>query len=221
MCDFVGLELLGVVDLGEEVDMLLLLPRGPDEVDIRAETLFGAVLPPVTLLEHALHNGEVVARADIELLRLVNLIFFLSAGAPRHESLVPAHVCLDQLLREVVCLQDRLVQQVLHLNLHIQDELPTVEELSEARLRVKLFGDGNVDLLGDLLELYDSVLFHEAVGRRAIQRTRIVSGCDGLRVLVVLEDEADDVVDRVDGLVDLVLLILVVVPLVEDVHFAL
>ena len=60
--------------------MLLLFPRRPYEVTIGAKRFLRAVLPPVALLEHALHDGKVVPGADMELLRLVYLVQIRSSG---------------------------------------------------------------------------------------------------------------------------------------------
>jgi len=62
----------------------------------------------------------------------------------------------------------------------------------------------NVDLLGDFLELVDPRVFNKSIRRRTTQRVGIVGRRDGLRVLVVFEDQPDDIVYRVDGLVDFV-----------------
>ena len=40
-----------VVDIREEVYVLLLLPRGPDEVAVCPEALLAPILPPIALLE--------------------------------------------------------------------------------------------------------------------------------------------------------------------------
>ena len=60
------------------------------------------------------------------------------------------------------------MQQTLHLYLYIQNELPTVEELSQRGFRVEFPWYIDIDLLGDFLELYNPVLLHQAVGWRAV-----------------------------------------------------
>ena len=72
-----SLFLLLVVDVRQVVDVLLLLPSCPDEVTIRGKALFRAVLPPVTLLKHALNDRIVVAMAHPELLSLVDLALLI------------------------------------------------------------------------------------------------------------------------------------------------
>ena len=69
------------IDLSEVVDMLLLLPSCPDEVTVSCKALFAAVLPPVALLKHTLHDWVVVAGAYKELLRLVHILLVLGCLA--------------------------------------------------------------------------------------------------------------------------------------------
>ena len=53
------------------------------------------------------------------------------------------------------------MKQVLHLDLHVKDELTAVEELPQTGLRVKLFSwDVYIDLFGDFLKLSDPGIFH-------------------------------------------------------------
>ena len=54
--------------------MLLFFPSSPDEVAICGERLLRSVLPPVPLLQHALHDRVIVAGADVKLLSLVYFI---------------------------------------------------------------------------------------------------------------------------------------------------
>ena len=54
--------------------MLLLFPSCPDEITIGGEGLLCTILPPVALLKHAFHDGEVVAGTHVELLRLIDLV---------------------------------------------------------------------------------------------------------------------------------------------------
>ena len=63
---------------GKEVDVLLLFPRGPDEVTVGREALLAAVLPPVTLFKHRLHDREIVSWSHPELLGQVNLAILLT-----------------------------------------------------------------------------------------------------------------------------------------------
>ena len=53
--------------------MLLLLPRGPDEVAVCAKILLGTILPPVPLFQDTFDDGEVVSCAHVELFGLVNV----------------------------------------------------------------------------------------------------------------------------------------------------
>ena len=63
---FLCLEAVSFVGTNKEVNVLLLFERGPDEVAVRCEALFGAVLPPVALLEDRFDDRVVVAGADEE-----------------------------------------------------------------------------------------------------------------------------------------------------------
>ena len=119
------------------------------------------------------------------------------------------------------------MKQVLHLDLHVEDELSAVEELPQAGLRVKLLSrDIYIDLFSDFLKLSDPCVLHEAVGWGAVEPARrhaVRRGRDRQRVFAVLEDQADYIVDRVDGFVDLVRLqngaVRLVPPFVVDLHF--
>ena len=137
------------------------------------------------------------------------------------KSALTVHVCIDHALWKVVSREDCLMQQVLHLDLHCQDELSAVEEFPEGGLRVEFLGNNDVDLLGNLLELANLVILHQPVSGRTSQGVGVVGGCDGKGVLIVLENEPDDVVDNVDRLVNLVPLEQVIDGLVEDVHSSL
>ena len=95
------------------------------------------------------------------------------------------------------------MKQVLHLDLQIQNEFPTVEELSQGRLRLKPLGDLDIDLLRYLLQLIDFVVVLKSV-RRHIERTCVICGCYGERIFVVFEDQSDYIVDRVDCFVHFV-----------------
>ena len=198
-----NLVLLLFIDVAEEVDVLLLLPRGPDEVAVCREALLAPVLPPVPLLEHRLDDREVVAGPDPEFLGNVDLAFFFTVTVAA-SIVISSHVLLNDALGELIGRQDRPMEQVLHLDLQVEDELPAVKELAQGLLRVELLGDLDVDLLGNLLQLLDARIFDEPVPSGPAQRVCVVGGGDGEGVLVVLEDEADDVVDRVDRLVDFV-----------------
>ena len=70
------------------------------------------------------------------------------------------HVCIDHTLRNAISRQDCPVQQVLHFDLHCQDEFPTVKEFSQGGLGVEFFGDINVDLFRNFLQLSDSLFVH-------------------------------------------------------------
>lgn len=183
----------------QKVDMLLLLPGGPNEVAVGSETFLGSILPPVALLEHTLDNGVVVAGPHVELLGLVDLALTFPGVLCRS---VAAHVSLYHALRDIIGSEDGLMQHTLHLDFHVEYELSTVEELSQGRLGVKLPRNLYIDLLGNLLQLSDAIVFDKSVGRGAIQRVRLVGRRDSHRVLIVLEDEPDDVVDCIDSLVD-------------------
>ena len=52
------------------------------------------------------------------------------------------------------------MQQILHLDLDVEYELPAVEEFAQRGLRVELSWNIDVDLLGDLLKFNYPILFH-------------------------------------------------------------
>ena len=113
------------------------------------------------------------------------------------------------------------MQQVVHFDLHIEDEVARVEEFSEGGFGFELLGNHDVDLLCNLLQLAHSTLLNQAVGRWP-QAVVLGHGGEGERVFFILEDEVDDLVDGVDGLVDLVGLVMNrYVVFVPDVDFAL
>ena len=94
----------------------------------------------------------------------------------------------------------------MHLDLQVEDELATVEELPQRLLRVELLRNLNVYLLGDLLQLCDPRIFNQTVPWRPTQGVCVVCCRDRQRVFVVFENQSNDVIDGVDGLVDLVIL---------------
>ena len=152
---------LSIVDIGQEVDVFLLFPWRPDEVTIGPKALFTAILPPVSLLQHWFDDRVVVARADIELLGHIDFRILFPCGSWCR--VFTAHVKLNDVLRELVSVQDRLMQQTLHLDLQVKDEFAAVEELSQWLLWVKLFRYLNVDLLGYLLQFNNASILNQAV----------------------------------------------------------
>jgi hypothetical protein len=126
--------------------VLLLLPGSPDEVYICREAFLGAILPPVALLEDAFDDRTVVAYAHIELLRLVHsvrtlvflailrCVFGIGAHLTLKSASLSIHVGLNNSCRDVIARQDRLMEHVVHFDLHRQNELSAEEVLSEGCL---------------------------------------------------------------------------------------
>ena len=53
------------------------------------------------------------------------------------------------------------MEQVLHLDFHVKDELAAVEELPQTGLRIELLSwDVYIDLFRDFLKLSDPSVFH-------------------------------------------------------------
>ena len=71
---------------------------------------------------------------DPELLGLVDLALALPAGRSIRQGLVAAHVRLNHRGWHIIRRQDRLVQQVVHLYLDVEDELSAVEKLTQGAL---------------------------------------------------------------------------------------
>ena len=87
-------------------------------------------MPPVTLFEHAFHDREVVTGTNKELLSLVDLLR-VRWSLTGSQSTVSKHIGFNYTGWNVVGREDRLVEEGLHLILHIQDKFSTVEELSK------------------------------------------------------------------------------------------
>ena len=100
------------------------------------------------------------------------------------------------------------MQQILHLDLDVEDELSAVEELAQACLRVELSRDAYVYLLRYFLKLSDTAIVDlaQAVRSGAIEAARVIgiTRSNGQRVFAVLEDQPDYIVYRIDSLVDFV-----------------
>ena len=97
------------------------------------------------------------------------------------------------------------MQHVVHLDLHVEDELSREEVLAKGRLGVKLLRDVDPNLLGYLGDLLDLGFIYKSVA--ATEGTLAHGGGQGHGVLAILEDQTDDVVDSVHSLVHFVVLV--------------
>ena len=125
------------------------------------------------------------------------------------------------MLRYAIRREDRIVEQILHLNLHVEDEIAAMEELPHRLFGVEFARNVDANLLCYLLHLlYPSVLY-QSIAAWSTEQARIATRGDRQRVFIVLENQANDTVDSIDGFVDFMGLqhaLLFVLPLVEDLH---
>ena len=95
------------------------------------------------------------------------------------------------------------MQQIVHLDLDVQDKVSAVKELAKGCLGVEFTGNGDVNLLCDLLELLDAANVDDRVRGQGGD----VGTGQSQTVLVVFEDQTNDIVDNRYRLVDLVIFV--------------